>query len=202
MSIPAVRAEAVKGAALYADRCQMIRELALPQGGHIAEIGVAHGEFTDFLIRTLTPAHFHAIDLFDGEKYPMHWGVPQEVLFHGKTHYDFYCDRFASLGDRITVLKGASTDTALKLPDGSLDMIYIDANHTYQEVSQEASICAQKIKPDGVLIFNDYILYDAFNHVEYGVIQAVNEMLDTNQWRVVGFALDKSMFCDIAIKRM
>lgn len=201
MSIPAVRPESVKGATLYADRFQMIRELGIPHGGHIAEIGVAHGEFTDFLIKELTPAHFYALDIFEMEKYPIHWGVPQEVIFHGKTHYDFYHDRFASLGDRITVMKGSSTDTAPTLPDESLDMIYIDANHEYEAVSQEAAISARKIKPDGILIFNDYTLYDPFIRLEYGVVQAVNEMLDTNQWRIAGFALNPSMFCDIAIKR-
>lgn len=201
MSIPAVRAEAVKGATLYADRFQMIRELGVPHGGHIAEIGVAQGNFSDFLIRELTPSHFYALDIFQMEKEPIHWGVPQEVLLEGKTHYDFYCDRFASLGSRLTVMRGSSTDTAPKLPDESLDMIYIDANHDYEPVAKEAAISARKIKPDGMLIFNDYTLYDPFIHLEYGVVQAVNEMLDTNHWRIVGFALDKSMFCDIAIKR-
>lgn len=200
MSIPAVRAESVKGATLYADRFQMVRELGISHGGHIAEIGVAQGDFSDFLIRELDPSHFYALDVFDMEKEPIHWGVPQEVIFHGKTHYDFYRDRFASLGDRITALKGSSTDTAPQLPDESLDLIYIDANHEYGAVSQEAVISARKIKPDGILIFNDYTLYDPFIRLQYGVVQAVNEMLDTNQWRIVGFALDKSMFCDIAIK--
>jgi uncharacterized membrane protein len=68
-------------------------------------------------------------------------------------------------------------------------------------VSRDAAISTQKIKPDGVLVFNDYILYDSSMGVEYGVVQAVNELVDSGAWRVAGFALDRSMFCDIAIKQ-
>ena len=197
---PAIRPESVTGARLYADRLQMVRSLGIPHFGAIAEVGVAHGDFTDFLLRELEPAHFYAIDLFEMEKVPVHWGIKQEVLFQGKTHYDFYCNRFNNLGARISILRGDSTARIADLPDASLDMIYIDANHSYEFVSKEAALSASKIKPDGTLIFNDYIAYDPFAKCEYGVIQAVNEIIDSG-WRVTGFALEKNMFCDIAIRR-
>ena len=121
-------------------------------------------------------------------------------MFNDKTHHDFYRDRFASLGDRMIMLRGLSTDTAPNLPDSLLDLIYLDANHEYENVSRDAAISANKIKPDGVLVFNDYILYDSYMRVEYGVVQVVNELVDSGAWRVAGFALEHGMFCDIAIK--
>lgn len=196
-----IRPDAMIGAKLYADRYLMIRDLGIPQNGVIAEVGVAHGEFTDFLVRQLTPSHFYALDVFEMEKEPIHWGIKQEELFHGKTHYDFYRDRFADVGTRFSILRGRSTDTLPSLPDASIDMIYIDANHAYEHVAKEGAISAQKIKPDGILIFNDYTIYDPFLNIEYGVIQAVNEMVNTGEWRVLGLALQRDMFCDIAIRR-
>jgi hypothetical protein len=198
---PEIRPEALIGAKLYADRRQMVANLGIPRGGIIAEVGVAHGDFTDFLVRELQPAHFYALDLFEMERHPVHWGVPQEVLFQGKTHHDFYRDRFAHLGERLTIMRGLSIDTTPQLPDAALEMIYIDAAHDYTNVSKEGAICARKIKPGGLLIFNDYVLYDPFNQTEYGVIPAVNEMLATGDWRVAGFALQRHMFCDMAIRR-
>ena len=42
---------------------------------------------------------------------------------------------------------------------------------------------------------------DPFSDVEYGVAQAVNELLDAGGWRVLGFALDRRKFCDMALAR-
>jgi hypothetical protein len=200
--VPAIRPESVIGAKLYADRCHMLKDLGIPRGATIAEIGVAHGEFSDFLIREFAPSHFYALDTFDMEKIPVIWGTPQEVLFHGKTHYNFYCDRFANLKDRMTVMRGPSAVTAPTLPNASLDMIYLDAQHLYEAIALDAAVSAGKIKRDGVLVFNDYVLYDPFIQAEYGVVPVVNEMLDSGQWRVLGLALQRHMFCDIAIKRI
>lgn len=202
MGNPAIQPETVIGAKLYANRHQMVADLGLLPDCVIAEIGVAHGEFSDFLIRNLSPSHFYALDLFQMEQVPVHWGIPQEVLFKGKTHYNFYRDRFADLRDRMTIIRGRSVDTISELPDRSLDMIYIDANHAYEHVIREGTLSAQKIKRDGILIFNDYITYDPFIKLEYGVVRAVNEMIATGEWRVLGFALQSEMFCDIAITRV
>jgi len=44
-------------------------------------------------------------------------------------------------------------------------------------------------------------MYDPFINSEYGVVQAVNKIVDEGGWKVTGFALEKNMFCDIAIQR-
>lgn len=80
-------------------------------------------------------------------------------------------------------------------------MIYIDAAHDYESVKRDAEIAQQKIRRDGIIVFNDYVMYDPFIGAEYGVVQAVNELLVRGGWDVIGFALEKSLFCDIAIQR-
>ena len=198
---PELRPEHFNDAKLFVNRHEMIKGLGLPAGGAICEVGVAHGEFSQFLIETLKPAQFVAIDLFEMEKYPVHWGVPQEVLLQGKTHHQFYRDRFASMGDRMTILRGLSFERLQEIPHASCDMIYIDAAHDYENVKRDAELSQHALKADGTLIFNDYVMYDPFIDAEYGVVQAVNEFIVAGGWSVVGFALQHSMFCDIAIRR-
>lgn len=198
---PEIKPEHVNGARLFANRCEMLKSLPLPRSGTIAEVGVAQGDFSAFLIEHLKPSKFVAIDLFEMEKHPLHWGIPQEVMFKGLTHFEFYSQRFAPFGDAVSVLRGRSQDCLVSLPDQSFDMIYIDAAHDYDNVKRDGELAQKKVERDGIIVFNDYVMYDPFVGVEYGVVQAVNELLAQGGWRVVAFALAKSMFCDIAIQR-
>ena len=198
---PPLSPESVRDARLYGNREDMIRCLGIPRGAPIAEVGVAHGEFSEFLIETLAPSQFYAVDLFEMEQIPIHWGTPQEVLFQGKSHLDFYRSRFARLGSRLTLLRGDSAESARSIPDKLLALAYIDAGHKYENVAADAAVCVQKVRPDGFLIFNDYVVYDPFIDEEYGVVAAVNELVAKGEWCIVGFALQKHMFCDIALRR-
>jgi hypothetical protein len=80
-------------------------------------------------------------------------------------------------------------------------MIYIDAHHSYEAVRQDAANAKAKLKGNGILIFNDYTMYDHVNRGPYGVVQAVNELVVLEDWQVIGFALQSQMFCDVAIRR-
>jgi hypothetical protein len=195
--IPELDPAVVEGAKLYANRCEMIKRLGCPKRGVIAEVGVAAGDFSDFLIQNLDPERFIAVDLFQMDRNPVIWGIPQEVLFKGMGQLDYYRHRFQSTGDRITILHGNSHQVMQGLPDASIDLIYVDAGHEYENVSMDIQVCERKIKPSGTIVFNDYVLYE-----DYGVVQGVNEMLAKGGWKVVGFALQRHMFCDIAVRRI
>lgn len=104
VDFPELRPEHVSGARLFANRREMLGSLPVPKFGTIAEVGVAQGDFSAFLIERLKPSKFVAIDVFEMEKYPVHWGIPQEVMFKGLTHFEFYKQRFASFGDVVSVM--------------------------------------------------------------------------------------------------
>lgn len=65
----------------------------------------------------------------------------------------------------------------------------------------DAVLAAKKIKHEGVIVFNDYTMFDHISGAAYGVVPAVNELITLGGWRVVGFALQQHMFCHIAIRR-
>jgi len=80
-------------------------------------------------------------------------------------------------------------------------MIYIDAGHAYEEVKRDTEVAVTRIRPDGVLIFNDYIMTDPIHDTPYGIVQAVNELVVSSDWKVIAFALNSHMYCDIALRR-
>lgn len=198
---PAISSEHIASAKLYANRADMVLGLKdrLPSRPSVCEVGVALGDFSEFLLNVLQPRQFIAMDLFGLDQLEVLWGRPTREIFQGKSHAQYYRDRFSS--PDVRVMEGDSVAALSSLPDRSLDLIYIDGDHSYEGVKADTAQAISKVTADGLLIFNDYILYDHIQMGEYGVVQAVNELVSQTDWRIVGFALQYAMFCDIALQR-
>jgi hypothetical protein len=67
-------------------------------------------------------------------------------------------------------------------------------------VKRDAHQAILKLKKNGLLIFNDYTLIDSKTKDDYGVVHVVNDIIVNQGFKIVGFALEKDMFCDIAIR--
>ncbi len=177
------------------------------EGGVIAEIGVAEGEFSEYLLNELQPKKFVAFDIFRLHEWPvLGWGpwgkeIKSGILFDNMTHLDYYKARFADRGAQVLTEVGMSSTNLAKYPDKFFNLIYVDGDHSYQGVKQDATVAKTKLTDDGIIVFNDYVMFDHLNGEYYGVVQAVNELIVGEDWRVCGFALEKYMFCDIAIRK-
>ena len=64
--------------------------------------------------------------------------------------------RTAPYKDRLTVLYGDSVTMAEKVEDGSLDFVFIDADHQYDSVMADIKAWVPKVKEDGVICGHDY----------------------------------------------
>ena len=181
----------------FFDRSDMLLALRPEKGLVICEVGVGLGGFSRFLLDHMRPSSFVAIDQFDLHKEQNLWGHSPAQLFGGATHQAFYEQTFAYRSDIMTVLRGQSHECLAMQQEGAFDILYIDAGHDYDSVRRDAAAGVGKVKPDGLLVFNDYTLHDA----GYGVVQAVNELIVASDWKVVGFSLQKQMYCDIALQR-
>ncbi len=58
--------------------------------------------------------------------------------------------------------------------DGAVDMLMVDADHTYEGVARDIAAWLPKLKPGAPVFFNDYDARDAPNYYP-GVQQAVDE---------------------------
>jgi len=175
----------------------------LPRGKTICEIGVALGDFTELMLTNLKPCKFYAIDIFVLHHVPDMWAGRVGTTLNGKDHLDFYSDRFFDDKSRgiLEILKGDSLDGISKIPDFSIDIAYVDANHSYDSVTAELDLLRSKMSSDGYIIMNDYLMEDWLTHTPYGVVQATNEFMIRENWELIYFALEGGMFCDVAIKK-
>jgi methyltransferase family protein len=201
INVPTLCREHVENALLYANRIEALE--SLPRGGVVAEIGVAAGDFTEAMLARLAPRRFDAFDLFrvhEAERF-MGWSPAQ--VFEGLSHRMHYERRFAAeiAAGKLHLHEGDSSCEMGKQPDSFYDIIYLDGDHSYEGVMRDAEISARKLKSDGIMIFNDYIMFDHVIGVPYGIVHVVNEFCVNRGWRVLFFALQNSLFCDIALRR-
>lgn len=135
----------------------------LPASPIVAELGCAEGLFSADILKWA--GHLYMVDLWafipnqtgDG-------GSPQG--WHDKNHNGAMSNvLFGS--DRVTVLRGMTWDMASQVEDESLDMVYLDACHTYDCVMKDLAAWFPKVKKGGVIAGHDYL------NKAYGVYPAV-----------------------------
>jgi hypothetical protein len=192
----------LKNARILPNRHHVLEEL--PKGLVWGEVGVAFGDYSKSALARAQPSVFHAIDLFDLEKHEIVFGLKSAEVFEGKTHEGFFRDRFAAeiASGQMKVDKGLSVEVLSRFEDAYFDVLYIDAAHDYVNVKKDLDVATQKLKKDGYLIMNDYIMSNPFDGQLYGVVQATNELCVEEDWEILFLALHPYMFCDVLVRRI
>jgi hypothetical protein len=199
MALPAAL---VAGATVLPDRYAVLP--LLPKDAVICEVGVALGWLSLNFINVCQPRHFIAIDNFRLHESREFWGHPSPYWFGAKTHAAWFRDEFAGMiaAGAMTVIEAESDMGIGQLDDSSVDVMYIDADHSYEATRRDLEAAARKLRPDGILIVNDYILVDQLgSDTAYGVIHATNEFMLEHNWALRYFALQTSMYCDVVLQR-
>lgn len=177
----------VKNCRLVESRAKMLEYL--PKDSVVAEVGTQYGRFAKKILSITKPQKLHLIDysfdLFKQELSQTETNVFQDGIENGTIELHE--------GDSSTILSG--------FPDGYFDWIYIDADHAYEGVCKDIQQGYTKVKPDGMMVFNDYTNWSVCEIIPYGVAKAVNEFCIANNWEVVFLALQFLGYHDIAIKK-
>lgn len=116
-----------------------------------AEVGVERGAFSEILLNANPEMTLHCVDAWQSHKgYRDH--VSQDKLD------GFYIETQQKLAGRSAVLhRGFSTDIAQTFADGSLDFVYVDANHDLPNTIADIHAWLPKIRKGGIIAGHDYI---------------------------------------------
>jgi predicted O-methyltransferase YrrM len=135
------------------------------------EVGVYTGASCAFLARQLLDRgakfELYAVDLWDQ--------VNAETDYErqvGTPIWNEFVDRLRreNLMDVVRILKKESAAAASHFEDGTVDFVFIDANHSYEHVKADIQAWLPKMKQGGLLSGHDY-------GEPCGVKQAVDELL-------------------------
>lgn len=135
-----------------------------------AEIGVKEGRCISYLLDKFPQLRMYAVDPWI--KQP--GGAEDYLEWDFNAIYTEYLNRTYINRDRIIELKDFSVNAAEKVPDDSLDFVFIDAQHDYESVRQDILTWLPKVMLGGIIAGHDY---DADPSRDFaGVIRAVDEI--------------------------
>jgi hypothetical protein len=147
---------------------------------------VWEGEFAAFCEATLKPRQYTLVDFWSYSRYSFVLeDAPQmrelrsiyKEYFHGdpelalEAAYQKVLSRFAG-APNVTVLRADIAEAAERFEDGSLDLIYLDGNHTYEYVLRDLMLWFPKLRPGGLFICNDFFEAEVAARQNIGVIPA------------------------------
>lgn len=145
---------------------RLIREYRLTD---CCEVGVKSGRNIERVLAQCPKTRWIAVDPWDREmKYPARvgfWSAAQ--VENHEREFDALAARYK---DRIRKIKAYSIAAASHVDDGSLDLVFIDALHTYDAVQEDIRLWLPKVRRGGWIGGHDY------HHPRFpGVTKAVDE---------------------------
>ncbi len=194
----------LKNTKVLTDRNELLSVLG--EGGCVAEIGVASGDFSKQILSICKPKTLHLIDYWANYK-AAHGMQPADLVkrFFTKDDQSWSTvnSRFKKqIDDKAVVLhRGYSWDMLEKLPDNALDWVYIDAAHDYRSVSKDLEVAQRKIKQGGVIAGHDYVRWGRFGY-RCGVVEAVNEFCIKNNYELLYITLETRTNASFAIREI
>jgi hypothetical protein len=116
-----------------------------------AEIGVKAGENIANILKACPDFIFYAIDCWDPKLKYLTWRKGAQF-----THEKMFDRLVSAYPDNIIKKKGYSVPMAATIPDGSLDLVFIDGDHSFDGCAIDISTWLPKLKSGGIIAGHDY----------------------------------------------
>ena len=144
------------GGATRENLLQIFAKLGYTRG---AEIGVAEGRFSEAMHKAIPGLQLMSIDPWQA-----YGRISQRIC---DERYNRAVQRLGGL-DGVTIIRKTSAEAARDVPDGSLDFIFIDGDHSFDAVMLDLLLWAPKVRRHGIVSGHDF--YEFYGS---GVVTAV-----------------------------
>ena len=134
----------------------------LPRNAKMAEVGVLLGALSEYVLRN-SNAHVVMVDNWQtADKQPAAYRATRDAhanhtdTWRVDAHKAEAMKRAAMFPGRAFIREGWSTDIAAYIPDGSLDLVFLDADHSYDGVRADIEAWLPKVRNGGWIGGHDY----------------------------------------------
>jgi hypothetical protein len=150
------------------DRATLMR--TLPHGGRVVEVGVEVGLFARVILEENQPRELFLVDAWAHQPGTGWEAGDPSARFDLDENFRQVTELF-SADPRVTIVRALSVDAAATFEDGSLDIVYIDADHT--RAGEDMRAWWPKVRPGGWLCGHDYT---------DGMYKWITVKADVDQW--------------------
>lgn len=140
-----------------------------------AEIGVAEGAFALELCKAIPGLKYYGIDS---------WPRDGKIKYHIQARYEL-AKKVLALHD-ASLIRETSIDAVNDFENSSLDFVYIDASHRFDDVVNDIIEWTKKVRKGGIVSGHDYQATKGC-----GVIEAVDAFTHAHSYRI-NLTTDKS----------
>ncbi len=178
------------------NRHNLMSQIPINEISNIVEVGVCKGENANWLINRFNPKHIGLVDAwksFIKQEKPFYFENSNERedvvtnYFGGNVYNQGTFDnlhnivekRFKHFGEKVRIMKMTSSEASKKYQDNSLDLIYVDADHSYEAVLDDLFFWGPKLREGGYFVLNDHTI-NADGSPVYGTVQATNSFIRSN----------------------
>jgi hypothetical protein len=151
----------------------------------VAEVGVAEGRFSLDIVRWGVK-RLYLVDAW--RCMPHQRGDAAEPQAWHDANLQACMDRLAEHWANVVFLRGLSVDMAQKVPDGSLDLVHLDGDHSYEGVAGDLVAWLPKLRAGGIMSGHDYL------NTDYGVMRAVREVMGEHPIHLAGEGENASFY--------
>jgi predicted O-methyltransferase YrrM len=128
--------------------CNLFAELELNIG---VEIGVERGYFAESMLKANPSLKLYGVDAWRAYKgYRDH--TNQDKL---ERYYTETVERLKPYNCEI--IRDWSVDASKRFADNSIDFVYIDGNHDFQNCTNDIAEWSKKVKPGGIIAGHDFV---------------------------------------------
>lgn len=121
------------------------------------EVGVKEGDYSWHLLRYWAGRHLISVDPWSHDASGEYVDIANVAQQQHEAFYQKTCSRLAEFGPRSTIWRMTSLEAAERIPDASLDFVYIDARHDFKAVMEDLEAWYPKVRPGGLIMGHDYI---------------------------------------------
>jgi len=156
------------------------------------EVGVAFGENAETILSGSTMEALYLVD-------PWAYVPGEDPAGFADAIKDWdgcfeYCKRkMERFGDRARIIRASSAEASEMFEDGSLDFVYIDANHMRPYIDNDLRLWYLKVRTGGIFGGHDYHKVNTANY-QCGVKDAVDEFLAGHHIHVTSIDSDPSWY--------
>ena len=134
------------------------------------EVGALSGVYSKVILDSWIGQRLFLIDPWETQ--PVEIYREDDGRFNHKGAYDQALE-LSKKDPRAILLKGLSADVVHQFSNNTLDFVYIDANHAYENVFEDMTLWWEKVIPGGILCGHDF--YNCIKHPFYNQVQQAVE---------------------------